>query len=61
VLEFLRVRDDLLVHEVLHRAQDLLLDVGETGGLGKAGHEVLQATFRGSIPRKKVGRPSKPA
>jgi hypothetical protein len=38
VLEFRRVRQDLLVDEVLDGADDLELDVGESGGLGEAGH-----------------------
>ena len=39
VLQFLGDRDDLLVHEGLHRGQDLLLDLGETIGLSEPGHE----------------------
>ncbi len=38
VLERLRVRDDLPVHELPDRGQDLLLDVGQSGGLRETGH-----------------------
>ena len=39
-LELLRVRDDLLVDEGPDRRQDLLLDVGQVGGLRQTGHRV---------------------
>ena len=41
VLERLGVRDDLLVDELPDRGQDLLLDVGESGGLGETGHVLV--------------------
>ena len=36
VFKLRRDRNDLLVHEVPDRGQDLLLDVGETVGLGES-------------------------
>jgi hypothetical protein len=38
VFELRRVRHDLLVDEGAHRCEDLDLQVGESGGLSKAGH-----------------------
>jgi hypothetical protein len=38
VLQTLRVRDDLLAHELPHRGQDGLLHVGQAGRVGEPGH-----------------------
>jgi len=38
-------RDDLLVHEVADGGEDLLLDVGQTGGLGESRHGYFSVFF----------------
>jgi len=48
VLQLGRVRQDFLVHERLDRGQDLLLDLGETGGVGEPGHGCASSRRRGS-------------
>ncbi len=42
VLQFGRDRDDLLVDEVPHGGEDVLLDLGESFGLGEASHGWLR-------------------
>ena len=48
VLEFLRDRDDLLVHECADVGQDLGLDLGEPQGVGESGHEISMPVRCGS-------------
>src|SRR5690349_4324459 len=43
MLQLLGVRDDLLVHELVHGGDDLGLDVGQAGGLGKFGHAEIRS------------------
>ena len=50
VLQLGRDRDDLLVHEVADGGEDLLLDVGQTGGLGESRHGYFSCSFE-------LGRP----
>lgn len=50
VLQLGRDRDDLLVHEVANGGEDLLLDVGETGGLGESRHGYFSCCLSSGRP-----------
>src|SRR5439155_7426405 len=53
VLEICRVWEDLLVHEGMDGREDLLLDLGESRGLGEAGHRCsCRPALRRSIRRR---------